>query len=101
MDYRKPRYSISLVAQTVRVHPQTLRQYERLGLVVPERTIGNIRLYSDHDIERLRCIQRLVSDLGVNLAGVEVILHMRERMSQLNRELEDLRARVRAELDHW
>jgi MerR family transcriptional regulator, heat shock protein HspR len=88
------RYAISIVARLVDVHPQTLRQYERLGLVVPERTSGNIRQYSDRDVERLKFIQRIVSELGVNLAGVEIILNMRERILQLHNELEDLRRQI-------
>lgn len=88
------RYAISIVARLVDVHPQTLRQYERLGLVVPERTRGNIRQYSERDIERLKFIQRMVSELGVNLAGVEIIMNMRERILQLHSELEDLRRQI-------
>jgi MerR family transcriptional regulator/heat shock protein HspR len=88
-------YVISVAAQILHVHPQTLRLYEREGLIEPQRTRGNIRLYSDHDIERVRCIQRLTTDLGVNLAGAEVILNMRERMLELQEEME----RLRRELD--
>ena len=91
MYLQERRYAISMVARLVDVHPQTLRQYERLGLVVPERTSGNIRQYSDRDIERLMFIQRTVSELGVNLAGVEIIMNMRERILQLHNELEELR----------
>ena len=91
MYLQERRYAISMVARLVDVHPQTLRQYERLGLVVPERTSGNIRQYSDRDIERLMFIQRMVSELGVNLAGVEIIMNMRERILQLHNELEELR----------
>jgi MerR family transcriptional regulator, heat shock protein HspR len=91
MYQQERRYAISMVARLVDVHPQTLRQYERLGLVVPERTSGNIRQYSDRDIERLMFIQRMVSELGVNLAGVEIIMNMRERILQLHNELEELR----------
>jgi len=85
-------YVISVAARIVHVHPQTLRHYERIGLVNPARTGGNIRLYSDEDIERLVQIQRLIDELGVNLAGVEVILNMGDRMERLQREHEaDLR----------
>lgn len=76
------------------VHPQTLRYYERAGLVQPSRSRGNIRLYSQRDIERLRLIQRLMDDLGVNLAGVEVILNMTERIKELEQEVARLRARL-------
>lgn len=88
----EPRYVIGVVAQTLSVHPQTLRLYERMGLVQPQRSRGNIRRYSDADIEQLQCIQRLINDLGVNLAGVEVILNMREQMLQLRQEMEALRS---------
>ncbi len=80
---REPRYSIGVTSQLVGLHPQTLRHYENLGLVVPRRTPGNHRLYSDHDVERLRLISRLTADLGVNLAGVEVVLNMTEQVNDL------------------
>jgi len=86
----KEYFSIGIVAQMLRVHPQTLRLYERRGLVRPTRTEGNTRLYSREDIERLRMILRLANDLGVNLAGIEVILKMRERIEQLERERDEL-----------
>jgi MerR family transcriptional regulator, heat shock protein HspR len=88
-------YVISVAAQILHVHPQTLRLYEREGLIEPQRSRGGIRLYSERDIERVRYIQRLTTELGVNLAGAEVILHMRERMLELQYELEQ----VRRELD--
>jgi MerR family transcriptional regulator/heat shock protein HspR len=90
----EPIYVISIAARIVGMHAQTLRQYERLGLVQPKRTIGNIRMYSRADLLRLRQVQRLVSDLGVNLAGVEVILRMGEKMRQMEAELERLRNEV-------
>lgn len=90
----EPRYAIGVVAALCNVHPQTLRQYERIGLVVPSRTVGNFRLYSDADIDQIRRIQRLVDDLGVNLPAVEVILHMRERMIALQQEIAALRAQL-------
>ena len=71
------------------VHPQTLRHYERIGLVNPARTGGNIRLYSNEDIEHLRQVQRLIDELGVNLAGVEVIMNMTQRMERQQREFEE------------
>lgn len=91
----EPRYVISVAAQLLQVHPQTLRLYEREGLIEPGRSRGRIRLYSDHDIERLRMMQRLTNDLGVNLAGAEVILNMRELILNLQHEL----AEIRRELD--
>lgn len=90
-----PCYVISVAARMVGVHQQTLRSYERIGLVKPARSAGRIRLYSNADIARLRQIQGLMNDLGVNLAGVEVILRMGDRIRKLE---EELRA-VRAELD--
>jgi MerR family transcriptional regulator/heat shock protein HspR len=82
-----PVYVISVAAKLVEVHPQTLRLYERVGLVKPARTGKNIRLYSDHDIERLRQIQRLTK-IGLNLAGVEMVLELLERMEAMRREME-------------
>ena len=83
-------YLISWVAQRYRVHPQTLRLYEREGLLRPSRTRGNTRLYSAGDLERLETILGLTRDMGVNLAGVEVILRLRERLTELQRELDRL-----------
>jgi MerR family transcriptional regulator, heat shock protein HspR len=93
----EPLYTISIAARLVRIerpedpiHPQTLRMYERMGLVTPQR-IGKNRLYSEKDIERVRQIQRLTQEMGVNLAGVEVILSLLEKIEQLQLELEALR----------
>ena len=91
-QHGEPRYEIGAVAVRCGIHPQTVRQYERLGLIQPARSRGNFRLYSDADLERLQRIQRLVNDLGVNLAGVEVILHMRERIVVLQQEIQALRS---------
>src|SRR5262245_37202494 len=91
-------YVISVAAHILHVHPQTLRLYEREGLVEPQRSRGGIRLYSDRDIERVRAIQRLTTDLGVNLAGAEVILNMREHMLALQEELEHLRRELDIDL---
>jgi MerR family transcriptional regulator, heat shock protein HspR len=95
-------YVISVAAEMLQVHPQTLRHYERLGLVTPERTNGNIRRYSERDIARLRRIQQLMEDLGVNLAGVEVILNMHDSLEQLRqdyeRQLQEQRDTYEAEL---
>jgi MerR family transcriptional regulator/heat shock protein HspR len=94
----QPRYVISVAAEILGVHPQTLRLYEREGLVEPKRTGGKIRLYSERDIEKVRCVMRLTQDLGVNLAGAEAIIHMRERMIQLYQEMENIREQMEAEL---
>jgi len=83
---KRPLYMISVVAEMFDVHPQTLRTYEREGLIRPSRTEGNTRLYSEEDVERIDLILRLTNELGVNLAGVEVILNMRDRMEQMRRE---------------
>jgi MerR family transcriptional regulator/heat shock protein HspR len=91
----EPRYVISVAAQLLQVHPQTLRLYERDGLIEPGRSRGRIRLYSDRDNERLRMMQRLTNDLGVNLAGAEVILNMRQVILDLQQQL----AEIRRELD--
>lgn len=81
-------YTISAVAELFDIHPQTLRLYEREGLLKPSRSIGNTRLYEDADLERLEIILSLTRDLGVNLAGVEIILNMREKMNGMQREFE-------------
>ncbi len=84
----KAAYMISAVAEQYQIHPQTLRLYEREGLLKPSRSEGNTRLYTDQDLERLEVILKLTRDLGVNLAGVEIILNMRERMAEMQREIE-------------
>jgi MerR family transcriptional regulator/heat shock protein HspR len=89
---------ISAVAQKYGIHPQTLRLYEREGLLRPSRTEGNTRLYSDEDLERLETILTLTRDLGVNLAGVEIILNMREKIEQMQREVNEFMAYVKGEL---
>jgi MerR family transcriptional regulator, heat shock protein HspR len=81
-------YTISAVAELYEIHPQTLRLYEREGLLKPSRSIGNTRLFTDSDLERLEIILSLTRDLGVNLAGVEIILNMREKMDAMQREFE-------------
>lgn len=85
---RTGRFTISVAAEIVNVHQQTLRHYERLGLVEPERGKGEIRYYSPEDIERVQQIRRLIDELGVNLAGVEVILNMRDQMERMQRDAE-------------
>src|SRR5574341_2052026 len=83
-------YMISVVADMFDIHPQTLRAYEREGLLRPARTDGNTRLYSQEDLERIELILRLTKDLGVNLAGVEVILNMRERMDEMRQQMNEM-----------
>jgi len=84
----KAAYMISAIAEQYEIHPQTLRLYEREGLLLPSRSEGNTRLYTDADVERLEVILHLTRDLGVNLAGVEIILNMREKMSEMQRQME-------------
>jgi MerR family transcriptional regulator/heat shock protein HspR len=93
----EPCYVISVAAKMLGIHQQTLRYYEREGLIQPSRSRGNIRLYSLSDINRLRQVQRLISDLGVNLAGAEVILRMGERMKAMEVELERLRGQIKSQ----
>jgi MerR family transcriptional regulator/heat shock protein HspR len=88
MKKRAKTFTISAVAEEFDVHPQTLRLYEREGLLKPSRSDGNTRLYTDTDLERLELILSLTRDLGVNLAGVEIILNMREKMDSMQREFE-------------
>ncbi len=85
----KAAYMISAVAETYDIHPQTLRLYEREGLLKPSRSEGNTRLYTQEDLERLELILNLTRDLGVNLAGVEVILNMRQRLEDMQREMQE------------
>ena len=98
MDDR-PRYMISVAADLVGMHPQTLRIYEQKGLVRPKRTAGNTRLYSDVDVERLRLIQRLTTELGLNLAGVERVLRLEDELQKMRRRLERMEAEMREALD--
>ena len=91
----KPRYVISIAAMIIGIEAHTLRYYERLGLVQPERSSGNIRLYSEEDIDRLRHIKTLMSDCGVNLAGVEVALTLMQRMKEIQDQLEDMERKFR------
>ena len=91
----RPRYMISVAAELVGMHPQTLRMYEQKGLVTPKRTAGNTRLYSEADLERLRLIQRLTTELGLNLAGVEAVLDLEEQLQRMQRQLERLEREMR------
>ena len=97
MDDR-PRYMISVAAELVGMHPQTLRIYEMKGLVQPKRTAGNTRLYSDADVERLREIQRLTSEIGLNLAGVERVLHLEDALESMKRRIDRMEAEMREAL---
>lgn len=94
----KAYYMISVVAQKYNIHPQTLRLYEREGLLKPSRTDGNTRLYSDEDLEQLETILSLTRDLGVNLAGVEIILNMRQKIERMQGEVNEFMEYVRHEL---
>jgi MerR family transcriptional regulator/heat shock protein HspR len=94
----RPLFMISVVAEMLEIHPQTLRLYEREGLVIPQRTDGNTRLYSQEDIDKLKRVLRLTRELGVNLAGVEVILSMREKMEQMQAMMEQLIYYIHTEL---
>ena len=91
----RPRYMISVAAELVVMHPQTLRQYEEKGLVRPQRTAGNTRLYSEADLERLRLIQRLTGQLGLNLAGVEAVLDLEEQLQRMHARMERLELEMR------
>ena len=89
---------ISAVAEQYQIHPQTLRLYEREGLLTPSRSEGNTRLYTDEDLQRLEVILKLTRELGVNLAGVEIILNMREKMEAMQKQIEDFIATLNQEL---
>ncbi|HML16380.1 MAG TPA: helix-turn-helix transcriptional regulator [Bryobacteraceae bacterium] len=96
----KAAYMISSVAEQYQIHPQTLRLYEREGLLKPSRSDGNTRLYTDDDLERLEVILKLTRDLGVNLAGVEIILNMREKMAEMQRQIETFVSSLNTEITH-
>ncbi len=90
-SYDEPVYLISVVASMLNIHPQTLRQYEREGLVEPARTQGRMRLYSQRDIDRMKLILRLTRQMGVNLAGVDIILQLKEQIDEMQKEIDALR----------
>ena len=94
----KAAYMISSVAEQYQIHPQTLRLYEREGLLAPSRSEGNTRLYTDDDLERLEVILKLTRELGVNLAGVEIILNMREKMEAMQQQIEQFVSTLNEEL---
>ena len=98
-DRGKPLYMIGVVAEMLRLHPQTLRMYERKGLIRPSRSEGRTRLYSPEDVEEIARVVRLARDLGVNLAGVEIVLKMRRRMLDMQAQIEHLTTYVRSEMD--
>src|SRR6266516_701302 len=98
MKRRAKTFTISAVAEQFDVHPQTLRLYEREGLLKPSRSEGNTRLYTDNDLERLEVILHLTRDLGVNLAGVEIILNMREKMGEMQLQIQEFISTLNREL---
>jgi MerR family transcriptional regulator/heat shock protein HspR len=98
MSPDRPRYMISVAAELVGMHPQTLRIYENKGLVRPQRTPGGTRLYSEADVERLRIIQRLTTELGLNLAGVELVLRLEDELRKAHDQLERLQKQLRDEV---
>lgn len=89
--YDEPVYLISIVAKILEIHPQTLRQYERENLISPSRSDGRIRLYSQRDIDKIKTILRLTREMGVNLAGVDVVLRLKDRMERMEQEIAELR----------
>jgi MerR family transcriptional regulator, heat shock protein HspR len=95
VDGSRPRYMISVAAEIVGMHPQTLRIYEQKGLVRPKRTAGNTRLYSDEDVERLQLIQRLTTEIGLNLAGVERVLHLEDELASMRRRIDRIEQEMR------
>ena len=95
LENEEPRYVISVAARILGVQTYTLRYYEKIGIIEPSRSRGNIRLYSDRDITRLRRVKTLMEDLGINLAGIEVILRMTQRMTELQRHIEGLESELK------
>ena len=92
--YEEPVYLISVVAKVLAIHPQTLRQYEREGLICPSRTSGEMRLYSQRDIDKIKMIKRLTRDLGVNLAGVDIIIRLKNKIQAFEDEIEELKSQI-------
>lgn len=97
-DRGKPLYMIGVVAEMLKIHPQTLRMYEKKGLIRPSRTVGKTRMYSAQDVEEIARVTRLARDLGVNLAGIEIILKMRRRMLDMQAQIERLMNQVRTDM---
>ncbi len=100
MKKRKGLYTIGMVARMYNIHPQTLRLYEREGLLKPQRTAGNNRIYTEEDLERLEFILTLTRELGVNLAGVEIILRMKEQLEEMQRQMEQLLEFIETQLQN-
>ena len=98
-DGGHPRYMISVAAELVGMHPQTLRIYEQKGLLRPKRTAGNTRLYSDEDVARLRLIQQLTTEIGLNLAGVERVLHLEDELDRMRRRLDRMEREMRETIE--
>ncbi len=94
LGYEEPVYLISVVAKVLTIHPQTLRQYEREGLICPSRTDGKMRLYSQRDMDKIKMIQRLTRDLGVNLAGVDIIIRLKNKINAYEDEIEELKSHL-------
>lgn len=93
-DYDEPVYMISVVSKILDIHPQTLRQYEKEGLVEPDRTKGRMRLYSQNDVDRIKMILRLTKDLGLNLAGVDVVFRLKDQLEEQERLIDELRIEI-------
>lgn len=93
-NYNEPVYLISVVAKILDIHPQTLRQYEKEGLISPNRTDGKMRLYSERDIDQIKTILRLTRDMGINLAGVDVVLRLRTQIEEMQKMMDDLREEI-------
>ena len=94
LDDTEPRYVISIAARILGIQTHTLRYYEKIGIIEPSRSKGNIRLYSERDMAQLRRVKTLIDDLGINLAGVEVILHMAQQINKLQRHMEELESEL-------
>ena len=92
--YNEPVYLISIVAKVLDIHPQTLRQYEREGLIIPSRTQGKIRMYSQEDIDKIKMILRLTRELGVNLAGVDIIMQFKDKIDMMEDEINNLKTEL-------
>ena len=95
----RPRYMISVAAELVGMHPQTLRIYEQKGLLRPKRTAGNTRLYSEEDVARLRLIQQLTTEIGLNLAGVERVLHLEDELNRMRRRIDRMEREMRETIE--